>query len=189
MPQTKHLRLLALLLGIIIVGILGYGYWHTATHSTLEINIRIDPSDTKAALQSPTIITFKGQDGNDVATGEIAPETARVYLIHPGHQHCTALFKKSLLSKEEKALWHDCFREYSLWIPTWISHVSTIAIESGSCLQSNIPFVVHEHTNSWWFWWVPMRHIGGKPYTYYFSEININQEETPELLRCLTARD
>ena len=38
----------------------------------------------------------------------------------------------------------------------------------------NMPVVVAKYPDTWWLWWVPMRHTGGKPYPRFNVSIRVD---------------
>jgi hypothetical protein len=59
---------------------------------------------------------------------------------------------------------------------TWVKEVKYVDLKSGVCQLTKIPVSVSEYTDNWWIWWVPLRHVGGKPYTGFIISIAINRD-------------
>jgi hypothetical protein len=45
----------------------------------------------------------------------------------------------------------------------------------GACTVSHLPITVSEHPDTWWLWWVPLPHIGGRPFSTFSVDIEIDR--------------
>jgi len=45
-----------------------------------------------------------------------------------------------------------------------------------SCFVRSLPVSVSENKDTWWLWWLPVRHIGGKSYTGFSFLITFKRD-------------
>lgn len=169
------MRKLLIIFGIIGC-VLGYGYWHSVTHASYHIQIHfIDGiAGLPATPRSKAEIRFLDSEGRLLADGTVDEEYYYVHLIHPEVGDCHEVEKSALFSKEARGSWQECFQQQSTWIPTWAEKVRKADISTRNCLWKDIPVTVSKRNSDWFLWWVPHPHIGGKPYTYYNTDITVD---------------
>lgn len=165
-----------LLLVIIILTavILGYGYWHAATHGSLNIALYDDSDIQSFALLKDMKITLRDNAGNVLATGQSDSRYGTVYLSHPVTGSCYEQERNATQSNTGMNDWQTCFRKHSTWIMEWIDQVRLIDVAIPGCQLFDLPVVVERHNADWWMWWVPLPHVGGKPYAYFYLSLKIN---------------
>ncbi len=59
------------------------------------------------------------------------------------------------------------------WIPQWAGKVKQVDVVYQGQIFAEIPVNVSVYNSDWYFWWVPLPHIGGRPYTYYRASITV----------------
>lgn len=148
-------------LGIIAALILGYGYYHAATHGWLYITL--------------TDNSVKPYGGN-VRDAELRLDHkfGVVRLIHPEAGDCSEAEQSASVSPEARDQWQKCFQTLSTWLVDWAGQIRSADIKFANCDLKAIPVTAHETRQDWWLWWVPLPHIGGKPLTYFSMSINID---------------
>ena len=157
----KRIVLASLLLGAVLI--LGYGYWFNATHGSLNVTVW-DVTDREHANSAiPSTISFLDSNGNVLAEAQGQGPWFAVLISSPKTYSCS------------EADWQTCFPRQSRWLPTWIRSVRYIDFKSGSCEVRRKPVVISEHPDTWWLWWVPLPHIGGKPYTSFNLYLEVNR--------------
>ncbi len=167
-----------LVIVIIIVCILGYGYWHSVTHASFFIQLNFKDVNRKKLKAIPEAeILFLDAMGNVLANGTSDEQYNYVHLIHPEVGDCHEVEKLAAFSKEARKSWQECFEHLSTWIPKWAGKVRQVDLNAQSCTIKNIPVTVSKHNSDWLLWWVPHPHIGGKPYTYYNLSITVEEKD------------
>ena len=175
MKQT--LRVIAAI-AIIAFVVLAYGYWHSLTHGSAYIDLRLETSDTaKKDLLSKARVLFMGGDGDILAQGVRDEEYDFIHLVHPTAGDCHKFEQNAAHSGEAKKSWRECFSNQSVWIPTWMNAVSQVQVIHRDCSTKPLPIVISASNNEWLLWWVPHPHIGGKPYTYFRSSILVTEKD------------
>jgi len=156
--------------------VLGYGYWHSSTHGSAYIDLTMKSSNGtgKEDLANAEIL-FLDSDDNFLAKGIRDEKHTFVHLIHPTVGNCQEV-AKTPSSVESRQLWQECFAKQSVWIPKWINNVSQVQIKHKNCLSGKIPAVPSKHNSEWLLWWIPLPHVGGKPYSFF--RLNIIIEDT-----------
>jgi hypothetical protein len=96
-----------------------------------------------------------------------------IVLTAPAPYGCHDVETRAPFSTEARQEWDVCFARQSRWVPTWIGRVHSATVSFGSCALERLPVKVSAYPDTWWLWWVPLRHIGGKPYTSYSIAIAV----------------
>ena len=163
------------MIGFLLGGIvLVYGYWHAATHGSLNIAL-YDVSDKESyALLKNLKISLHDNAGKVLATGQSEPRYGTVYLSHPVTGSCYEEEHQAMQSSTGMNTWQICFRQHSTWLMEWIEQVRFIDIAVPGCQLDGIPVAAERHGADWWMWWVPLPHVGGKPYTYFNLSLKID---------------
>lgn len=167
----------ASIIAIIVMGcILGYGYWHSVTHASFYIHLDFKKADRQQTKTIPkTEVLFLDSAGRVLASGISDEQYSFVHLIHPEVGDCHRLEKLAFSSKEARESWQACFEQLSTWIPEWVGKVRQVEIKTQGCMVKKLPVTVSKYNSDWYLWWVPLPHIGGKPYTYYSLSITVEE--------------
>jgi hypothetical protein len=153
---------------------LGYGYWHAKTHGSLNISI-YDASDEKTfTLLKDVHLVLRDEAGKVLATGQSDSRYGTVYLSHPVTGSCYEAEHNATRSNEGRNAWQICFRKHSTWLMEWVYLVRFVDVHVGDCMLENIPVLIKEYDADWWMWWVPLPHVGGKPYAYFSLNMRID---------------
>src|SRR5262245_22711780 len=159
---------------LIVSGVLAYGYWFGVTHGSLYITV-LDTSDREHPRDArPVQLLFRDSNGKVLAEAAAAGTGDPVSVSFPAIYSCRDIEKRSISSPEATKDWATCFERQSRWLPSWVRNATFVEIRSNSCTIRAMPLSVSEHPDTWWLWWVPLRHIGGKPYTSFSFLILFN---------------
>ena len=74
-------------------------------------------------------------------------------------------------------IWKKCFEKRSAWISTWIEKVNQVEIRHEKCPLARVSLAVSKANLDWPLWWVPLPHVGGKPYTNYSVKIIVKASD------------
>jgi hypothetical protein len=158
--------------------ILGYGYWHSSTHASFHVELKMEDETGKDLKSLPGAeVKFLDSEGRVLATGISDERYNFVHLIHPEVGDCHDVEKEAPFSKAARNAWQKCFARQSIWIPRWVREVRQVEINYQECLYQNIPITVSEYNSGWYLWWVPLPHVGGKPYTYFSARIIVEERD------------
>ena len=170
----KRVVLVAFVVLAIPISVLAYGYWFGASHGSLSVDIT-DRSDREHPRPVSTVaLALLNSEARVLAEARAADPIGVVYLSSPEAYSCRDVEQRAAFSVEARREWDRCFARQSRWIPTWIRSVKYVDLRSGSCTLHRIPVSVSEYPDTWWLWWVPLRHIGGKPYTWFTVSIRVD---------------
>jgi hypothetical protein len=165
---------------VIPSAILGYGYWFGATHGALLMSI-VDVSEREhPAALTPVRVSFLDAGGRTLAEAEGTPPGGTIYLTSPPSYACHGVELRAPFSLDARQQWDECFARQSRWLTTWIRSVRAVDLRAGACLIGRLPVAVSEQSDTWWLWWVPLRHIGGKPYTSFSVSIEVDRRSRCE---------
>ena len=167
-----------LIVAAAVFGVLAFGYWHSTTHATFYISLKmageIDDTDPSAARAK---VQFLDSNGSVLADGARDRQYGFIRLIHPVYGDCHDVEKLAAFSKDARESWQECFEHQSRWIAKWIGDVSNINVKYENCLVQNRPITVSRSSTAWYLWWIPHPHIGGKPYSDYSATLTIDKED------------
>lgn len=163
------------IVGLIVCGVLGYGYWHARTHASFHIDMHfITESGAKPQTIPEAKISFQDESGEVLAQG-ISDEKANfVHLLHPDAGDCHEVAKTTATSSEGRTAWQECFAQQAVWIPTWARDLRQVDVTYNGRRFEKIPVTVSEYNSDWFLWWVPLPHVGGEPYTYFRTTIIVD---------------
>jgi len=168
----------AAILTLIFIGsILGYGYWHSATHASFYVGLKYKKIDGQQPKTMPkTEVLFLDSAGRVLARGISDEKYNYVHLIHPEVGDCHQVEKSAHSSKDAEEAWQNCFEKMSTWIPMWAGQVRQVELKTQRC-PVKIPVTVSRWNSDWYLWWVPLPHVGGKPYAYYSLSIIVDEND------------
>jgi len=154
--------------------ILAYGYYHAATHGSLYINL-VDASvkPYSGNIRDVEIRLLDGE-GKLLAAARSDHQFGVVRLIHPEAGDCSAAERSATASPAARDEWRKCFRTLSTWLIGWAGRVRFADVKFAGCDFKAAPVTLHESSQDWWLWWVPLPHIGGHPFTYFSMSISVD---------------
>lgn len=100
-----------------------------------------------------------------------------LHLIHPTVGDCHEIESASTTSRQGRSAWQDCYEQLATWVPEWVGEVRSAQVNCDGCRFDDIVVTLEKSNSHWYLWWVPMRHLGGKPYTYYRGTISVNAQD------------
>lgn len=164
-----------ILLSIIFITlVLGYGYWHASNHGTFEISIYDASADNSFTSLKEVVITLRDDTGAALASGKSDPSHGTIFIRHPQIGSCNEVESNATQSRDGMNAYQHCFRQHSTWLMEWVRQVRTIDVNFRDCQLETIPVTVKEYIEDWWMWWVPLPHVGGRPYTYFSLSVRID---------------
>jgi len=170
----KTLGLLFLLLAAVV---LGWGYWHMITHATLnlslhDVSLKTDRQAYGRAVNADVV--FMDAAGVVLAEGRIREPYGVLAFSHPEVGDCSRYEQEASSNADARQSWQRCFEAQSRWLTTWVGRVRYASVTMNECRIEKLPALPKEYGDSWWIWWVPLPHIGGKPYTYFSLTLGVD---------------
>jgi len=181
MSRGSRTTLLVLLLAV-PAAVLAHGYWFAQTHGSLYISVSDVAERGRPKPVDGVGLRFRDAAGALLAEARSYPPYGTVYLTAPFEYACHEVEHRAPFSVSARGDWDRCFERQSRWVPTWIHRATSADLRSGPCTINGMPINVLEHGGEWWIWWVPLPHVGGKPYTLFSIYIQFDP------LRCQTVR-
>ena len=145
--------------------VLGFGYWHAATHATLDVYLAQKMAST--ALNPPRSghVEFLDETGALLARATTDARHGVVWIAHPERGPCGPdLAGRAYL---------DCFKAQSEWIPSWVQRIRYANVISERCSTNHLPVKLTEYRDNLLLWWLPLPHVGGLPYTRYSATLAV----------------
>lgn len=150
-------------------GVLGYGWWHTATHATFHLSLPDKaPADRYGRGVLNAQLVFLDENGDTLAQGLTDGKFGVVWVKHPTAGYCGPDIIPSA--------YKTCFDAHSTWLHTWVPQVRRVSIVAGGCRLERVPLRFSAYRDSMWTWWIPLRHIGGTPYTNYSAYLEVDSK-------------
>ena len=170
----KTLGLLFLLLATVV---LSWGYWHMITHATLNLSLHDVSLKTDRQAYGQIVnadIVFMNADGAVLAAGKMREPYGVLSFTHPEIDDCSRYEREASSNADARQSWQRCFEAMSRWLTTWVRRVRYATVTKKDCRIEKLPVLLDEYPESWWIWWVPLPHIGGKPYIYFNLTLRVD---------------
>ena len=162
------MRAVILLLVGLALGVLGYGWWHSATHATFNVTLRDVAAKDKFGPVTGARLAFLDETGKVLATAKTDETYGVVWASHPVMGYCGPNLPQ--------AAYATCFRAHAEWLLTWVPLATRVNIVIGDCRIERAPIRFEAYRDSMWTWWIPLPHVGGTPYTHFNAFLQINSE-------------
>jgi hypothetical protein len=149
---------------LLVAGALGYGYWHAVTHATLYLSLH-DRSAGRygESVKDGTVELFDA--GGELIMRLVGDSRYGVFNItFPGEYDCHAQ-EQAAARGVAPGVWQECFRRQSRWLARVAPAVARADLRFGRCERRGLPVSLSPATGSWYWWWVPLPHVGGTPYS------------------------
>lgn len=160
--------------------VLGYGYWHASTHASFHVSLRLLTAADDAPQGMPNApITFLDQSGEILAHGVSDEYSNYAHLLHPEVGDCQEAAPKTTATSTGRTAWQECFAKLATWIPKWADKVHMVNITYQGQSFNKVPVKVSRYNSEWLLWWVPLPHVGGKPYSDYRTTIIVDTRDQP----------
>jgi hypothetical protein len=160
---------------LLLFGVLGYGYWHARSHAYLYISVwDLSERDRAQPILSATLILLDSEK-NQIARFDAQRPYGNFEVTEPTVYSCHAAEKQAASSTGQATVWRQCQEKYSRWLSTSIARVAYAHLNVDACTLRDIPVNVTAFEDfSWLLWWVPLPHVGGKPYSYFSIGIGVD---------------
>jgi hypothetical protein len=164
------IRLRGWMAGLALAGIAmavtGYGYWHAATHATFDVHLAYRAAAGAAAQLRNGQIEFLDDGGIVLARASIDTKFGVVWLAHPDKGQCGPDLAPGAFQ--------ECFSAQAVWIPQWVRRVRYANIALQRCSLARRTVQLTTYRDNLLLWWLPLPHVGGKPYTRYSATVAID---------------
>jgi len=173
---------LLLVLVVAAALVLGYGYYHAATHGALYISLVDSSVKPYSGNIRNAVVRLFDSDGKFLAEGKSDHRYGVIRLIHPEVGDCAAAEENATSSSTARDAWQQCFETISQWVVGWVDRIRSADVKFETCDIKALPVAIRK-SRDWWLWWVPLPHVGGKPYTYFNLSINVDGTDCLASLR------
>ena len=163
-----------LVLPIIAALVLGYGYYHAASHGWLYVSLMDTSAKPYASNIRNAELRLLDGEGKLFASAKSDDKFGVVRLIHPEVGDCSAAENNASSSPAAREQWQNCFQTLSQWLIGWAEKIQSADVKFAGCDMRAVPATLRKSHGDWWLWWVPLPHVGGKPLTYFSLSINID---------------
>lgn len=159
-------RYIAIGVAGVATAIAGFGYWHAATHATFDVHLAYKTTPGVITQLRNGQIEFLDDNGTALARASIDTKLGVVWLAHPEIGQCGPALAPDA--------YQDCVRAQATWIPQWVREVryANITLEQCSLARRNVQLAARR--DNLLLWWLPLRHVGGVPYTRYSATFAID---------------
>src|SRR5262249_11796431 len=129
---------------------------------------------------TPIEMTLRDESGRELARVAGKPPDGTIFIVEPSEYACHGVETQALFSSAAQEAWQRCFAEQSRWVARWAPDVRSADGRWGRCSVPRMPIELRTSSDDWWLWWVPLRHIGGKPYTFFSITIELDRSRCQE---------
>jgi hypothetical protein len=154
--------------------ILAYGYRHAVTHGSLYVSLTDFSVKDRPRSIHEAELAFLDSMGRTLSRARATEPYGVVSITKPAEYSCYEIERQAMSSAETRSEWQQCFEKHSRWLMTWVQDVRTVDLKFGSCDMRGVPVNLRVSNDSWWLWWAPLPHVGGKPYTYLGMSIDVD---------------
>lgn len=152
--------------------VLAWGYWHSATHASMNLRVEDYGLQTDHQLYGTphgVTLTFYGVADEFLASAHTIEPAGYVLAIHPD----PSIGDCSQYQNSQREYAH-CFTLHSSWASHWAPRVRAATANIGACVFHKLPVSVYSSNAEWWLWWVPLPHVGGVPRRYFELVVKVN---------------
>lgn len=173
----RKVRKTLIALALVVAAALGWGYWHAVTHASLHVSVHdvaLKTDRQRYGHVTDAEIVFLDGGGDELARGGVHPPIGVFAIRHPQVGDCREFENAAASGAPARDAWRQCFQTISRWLVTWVEAAHRATVTLGSCRIVDVPVSLHVYRDGWWSWWVPLPHVGGKPYTLYSLALTID---------------
>jgi len=157
--------MIAIAVGL-VAAVLGYGWWHVQTHATFHMSLTERTPPARYGQVRNAQLAFLDANGNELAQGITDSKFGVVWVKHPKAGYCGPDLAQPA--------YRICFDQHATWLHSWVPQVRQVSLIAGTCRLERAPLRFSAYRDSAWTWWVPLRHIGGTPYTNYSTDLQVD---------------
>jgi hypothetical protein len=171
------MRKIALVIALAASATLAYGYWHAISHGSVYLSV-MDASDRER--QRPIVegdLWLLDSAGRVLAQATATAPYGTFTLSNPTAYSCQQLEGQASYSTEARDAWRRCFERQSRWLVTWVPQVTYANLKTPVCSLRRKQVIVSTFRDDWWLWWVPLPHVGGKPYTSFSLSLTFDRSD------------
>jgi hypothetical protein len=158
-------RVLVIIIGL-AAGVLGYGYWHSASHATLSIFLTDTSRKERDGRVLNAEIVLLDASSRPIARGKTDDKLGIVLLRHPVSGYCGADFTLEA--------YRACVIAQSGWLAGWVDQLRFVSVVLGNCRIERVPVEVTVRRDNLATWWIPLPQFGGRPYTHYRVQLKVD---------------
>ena len=156
---------------VLVAAVLGYGWWQSNTHADVWLRVLDHAGRTPSLLWADAKdarLVLRDVAGRTLAEADLRPPDGLPRYTGPsGALDCRAQ------ESQGGVAWRDCFEAQSRWLAGWAPKVSNARVSVGACVIDPVPVARKLYTD-WWFWWVPLPHVGGTPVNHYTINLHLD---------------
>ena len=156
-----------LVTSLLCVVALAYGYWHVRTHGSLYVSLHDTSLGRYGEPVKEGVIELLDGSSHKLIT-LTADGLYGAYLITaPAPYDCHPQERAASHGNPAQDAWQTCFQRQSRWVAEVAPSIASATIRFGRCELRNVPASLGANYSDWFLWWVPLPHIGGKPYASF----------------------
>ena len=156
---------IAIVIGL-VVGVLGYGYWHRSSHATLMVVLTDTSKQERDGRVLNAEIVFLDASSKPLARGKTDGKLGIVLVQHPTTGYCGPDLSLDA--------YRACVIAQSGWLTGWVNDLRYVSVVIGNCRIERVPVEVTVLRDRPFTWWIPLRDVGGVPYTRYATRLEVD---------------
>jgi hypothetical protein len=150
----------------VLAGVLGYGYWHRSSHATLTVVLTDTSRKERDGRVLNAELVFLDASSKPLARGKTDDKLGIVLFRHPTSGYCSPD-----LSPES---YRACVIAQSKWLTGWVNALRYVSVVLGNCRIERVPVEITVLQDRLFTWWIPLRDVGGVPYTRYATQLEVD---------------
>ena len=169
-----------LAIAVLVAAVLGYGAWHAHRHADVWLQVKDHAGRTPNLLwvdAKDAVVVLRDMSGRTLAEARLEPPLGLPRYTGP---QGAAIDCRALEGQGGQA-WRDCWERQAQWMAQWAPEANNARVSVGRCVVDPVPVTRKLYTD-WWFWWVPLPHVGGTPIKHYTISLHLDSA------RCAAAK-
>ena len=151
-------------------GVLGYGWWQAHTQGDVWLQVKDHAGRTPRQLWADVIearVVMRDAAGQVLAEAALeAPQGLPRWTGPAGAAvDCQAA--------QAGPAWQACWQRQARWMAQWAPRAHSARVTLGHCIVEPVPVTSKLYTD-WWFWWLPLPHVGGTPITHFAISLHVD---------------
>jgi hypothetical protein len=172
--RSRRLLWSAAIFSLLVGGALAYGYWHARTHGSLYVSLQDDSLGRYGEPVKEGVIELLDASGGTRITLTADGRHGAFLITAPAPYDCHVQERAAAQGEQARAVWQACFQRQSRWLADVAPSIVRAEIRFGRCELHDLPAQLGINYGDWFLWWVPLPHVGGKPYASFSRTFHVD---------------
>jgi hypothetical protein len=168
----RRARLTLFGIAALVAAALGYGWWQAHTHADVWLQVKNHAARAPGQLWANAVdarVVMRDASGGALAEATLEAPQGLPRWTGP---HGAAIDCGAAQAQGGRA-WRDCWERQARWMAQWAPRAHSARVTLGRCIVDPVPVTRKLYTD-WWFWWVPLPHVGGTPIKHFAINLHVD---------------